>query len=277
MIKLIILFIFSISVIANNKVIYGKDNRTDYFNLSAQQKLLADATAVLINNIRLRKKKDHYQLSKKTLKDYGVCSDGRFINQPIAGSCTGFLIAPDLLATAGHCIQTIGDCKTHRWLFNYKAVQKEFNFKISNEDVYHCVEVVKRGFSHKDGIDYTVVRLERPKLDASPLKMRTQGKLNKDAKLFTIGYPTGLPVKLASYGIIRKINNHNFITNLDTFAGNSGSPVLNKDTLEVEGILIRGEDDYVTDTRANCKRVNRCSEHTCEGETVTSIINLTKE
>ncbi|WP_420540401.1 S46 family peptidase (plasmid) [Paenibacillus polymyxa] len=33
-----------------------------------------------------------------------------------------------------------------------------------------------------------------------------------------------------------------FVANLDTYGGNSGSPVFNSDTHEVEGILVRGED-----------------------------------
>jgi hypothetical protein len=35
-----------------------------------------------------------------------------------------------------------------------------------------------------------------------------------------------------------------FLTNLDTFYGNSGSPVFNLNTLLVEGILVSGDSDY---------------------------------
>jgi S1-C subfamily serine protease len=77
-------------------------------------------------------------------------------------------------------------------------------------------------------------------------------------KLFVIGHPTGLPQKIAdgasvkianavSYidpigSIIRKANF--FTANLDTYAGNSGSPVFNKRTGKVEGILVQGAEDF---------------------------------
>ena len=42
-----------------------------------------------------------------------------------------------------------------------------------------------------------------------------------------------------------------FVANLDTYGGNSGSPVFNSDTHEVEGILVRGEADFVQ--QGNCQ------------------------
>ncbi len=36
-----------------------------------------------------------------------------------------------------------------------------------------------------------------------------------------------------------------FVANLDTYGGNSGSPVVDARTYVVEGILVRGEDDFV--------------------------------
>ena len=42
------------------------------------------------------------------------------------------------------------------------------------------------------------------------------------------------------------------LANLDTFSGNSGSPVFNKRTKRVEGILIAGETDYTFDMNQGC-------------------------
>ena len=36
-----------------------------------------------------------------------------------------------------------------------------------------------------------------------------------------------------------------FRANLDTYGGNSGSPVFNSDTHQIEGLLVRGETDFV--------------------------------
>ena len=49
-------------------------------------------------------------------------------------------------------------------------------------------------------------------------------------------------------------NEFQFSTNLDSFEGNSGSPVLNAKTFEVEGILVNGQEDLVLDSELQCYR-----------------------
>ena len=36
---------------------------------------------------------------------YGLCDDKLFRNQPIGAFCSGFLVADDIIATAGHCVE----------------------------------------------------------------------------------------------------------------------------------------------------------------------------
>ena len=63
--------------------------------------------------------------------------------------------------------------------------------------------------------------------------------------LGVIGYPSGLPVKIA-FGdetVLMRKEGPWLIANLDTYGGNSGSPVFNAQG-EVEGILVRGAVDY---------------------------------
>jgi len=43
---------------------------------------------------------------KNSFKVDKVDASVRFLNQPAMGSCTGFLIAPDIMVTAGHCISS---------------------------------------------------------------------------------------------------------------------------------------------------------------------------
>ena len=67
-----------------------------------------------------------------------------------------------------------------------------------------------------------------------------------------------------------------FVTNLDTFGGNSGSPVINTDSYKVVGILVGGDQDYVQSTEELCVEVNRCelSGVGCTGESVTKMSYL---
>ena len=42
-----------------------------------------------------------------------LCQTERFRDQPIGAFCSGFLVAPDIIATAGHCVNanTLGSCR----------------------------------------------------------------------------------------------------------------------------------------------------------------------
>ncbi len=60
---------------------------------------------------------------------------------------------------------------------------------------------------------------------------------------------TGNAQVLRSHGLLRSksiVSEYNFVTNLDAFGGNSGSPVFEPNTLEVIGILSSGAEDNAT-------------------------------
>ena len=66
------------------------------------------------------------------------------------------------------------------------------------------------------------------------------------------------------------------VTNLDSFGGNSGAAVFNASTLEVEGILVRGDRDYHYSKERKCDVVNVNSETGGRGEDAILISNVTK-
>ncbi len=76
-------------------------------------------------------------------------------------------------------------------------------------------------------------------------------------------------MKIAGGAKIRSVRDQYFIANLDTYGGNSGSAVFNSSTGEVEGILVRGEVDYIFDN--GCRRSKKCTNDGCRGEDVTRI------
>ena len=94
--------------------------------------------------------------------------------------------------------------------------------------------------------------------------------------MFVLGYPSGLPKKIAQ-GVLMtsQSNSLYFRTNLDTYGGNSGSPVFNSATGALTGILIEGEEDFET-TSQGCRVSRQCPENGagCEGERVLKIANL---
>jgi len=90
-------------------------------------------------------------------------------------------------------------------------------------------------------------------------------------------------VKIADNANIRELEEDFFIANTDTYGGNSGSPVfstgrLNNNELFVEGILVRGEDDFEDDFEAgpSCLISKKCSNEGCTGEDITYANKLSK-
>lgn len=261
------------AALAFDKVIYGVDNRYDVYEYPYAKVVEASrATVALFKKHDLTNRGGNFQIDKTPIRESAnVCSVERFSKQPAAAFCSGFLIAPDKMVTAGHCITTQAACEETRFLFDYKmntANNAQVNFKESQ--VYSCKkvlgQVLKRG-----GEDFAVIQLDRPVTDRTPLKLSTNSALSTRDEVLVIGHPSGLPTKITDSGKIRRIDRENgfFVTNLDTYGGNSGSAVLNKRTLEVEGILVRGETDYVT--QGDCERSFRTDEDSGRGEDVTLI------
>ncbi|MBL7665353.1 MAG: trypsin-like peptidase domain-containing protein [Bacteriovoracaceae bacterium] len=300
LILLISLFLFSFSVFSKPKVIYGADNRVDAMNsYDNAQRYLARSTVAMIpaNAISRHNANSLYGVIKGvSLRDrLGIdpmtgqkvtqlCKDERFGMQPTAANCSGFMISDDMIATAGHCMQSMEMCRDNYWVFDYFA-KGEFDTEVivPASSVYRCARVIKQAFDGETLNDYAIIQLDRKVTDRPPLKLRASGSIMYQENVFVIGYPTGLPGKVADTAWVT--NNYGgkgkyFATNLDTFGGNSGSAVFNARTYEVEGILVRGDTDYFFDQSAQCIRPYQCNlfpNDKCNmGEHVTRITEIYK-
>lgn len=252
-------------------VIYGKDNRKDVYETTSSLHVeLARGAAGQIPNDALRPVADgKVSISGATLTARGICAKEKFANQISAARCSGFLIAPDLVATAGHCIRSQADCNDNSWVFDYAITDAaQGKMVVPATSVYKCKSIVKTVLDDSTMNDYAVVRLERSVLDRKPLKFRTEGRPSVGDPLVVIGCPTGLPLKVSDGAKIRELRGTHFVANLDTYGGNSGSAVFNSATGVIEGILVRGENDYVRDP-SGCMTSNYCPEDGCRGEDVT--------
>lgn len=272
----------SLSAYAQNKGIYGEDNRKDVYETTNPSYLeLAKSTAAMVEDWRIFSRKPlfkerYYHIVSSVLNDkYPLCSGERFRFQPTGATCSGFLVSPTKLVTAGHCIKSIEDCEEYRWVFDYKldsASQKEIRFPVNN--VYRCTKILARELNKETKNDYAVVELDRPVLDRTPLKFRQSGKAEVGDELVVIGHPSGLPTKIADGAKVRSTETNYFVSNLDTYGGNSGSAVINVKTEEVEGILVRGGTDYEPNQAKTCLVSARCKDDECKGESSTYITNV---
>ncbi|OIQ16161.1 MAG: hypothetical protein BM556_16000 [Bacteriovorax sp. MedPE-SWde] len=285
---LLFLSIFSLIAQADfNKGVYGEDNRLDFIELTNSQHInWSLSTAAMISKFTAREEYDNpevYRIRSKMLSQGGVCEYERFARQLTAADCSGFIINEDTLVTAGHCIRHEQDCKDFYWIFDYRSgdgYQIGRTLKVSSSKVYSCKSIVKSVNNPKTGLDFAIIKLDRPVLDREPLKLRKKGHIQQGEKVLVAGYPSGLPLKVATDGTVRDENSSQpyFIATTDSFVGNSGSAVINEETGLVEGILVRGDEDYVyrKEKGKRCLVPAVCAEDECDGEEITKISELLK-
>ncbi len=271
------LYSFSIDHNPTEKVIYGDDDRKDIFessNLLYNQ--LADSTAAMIPSYSLEEQGEEYKILGSTLESDGICADAKFAKQVTAANCSGFLVGNQLLVTAGHCIEDMNDCSRYSWVFGFdNKTSVNSSHVVSKSEVYKCTAIVARKLDDSNNDDYALLKLDRKVEGHAPLKVRTSGKVSNNTSILVIGHPSGLPTKISDGAIVRENANKVFFqSTLDTFGGNSGSAVFDAKTGLVEGILVRGERDYVQDPVMNCSRPKVCKVTECRGEDVTRITNI---
>jgi len=249
------------------KVIYGKDDRLDVHDVeNAELVRAAESTVALVTQSGLVNNPDGtVRLKSQSFgSEFGLCSDEPFIDQPAPAWCSGFLVGTDLVASAGHCINS-DDCGDTAFVFGFRMLDKDTPvLEFDPSQIYFCREVVAR-VELADGADWSLIRLDREVPDHPPLRIRRSGKIPNRQDLVVIGYPAGLPVKITGGARVRDNTIDSFfVSNLDTYGGNSGSAVLNATNLTVEGILVRGETDFVP--AGDCQRSNICPDDGCSGE-----------
>lgn len=234
--------------------IYGNDDRRDLYQVS-DGRLRNDADCVvvivhqsnLINNGNGTSRLKTFNFQSR----YGMCPlpSEPFLNQTTLGqggkpSGSGFLVAPDVIATAGHCIDA-ASLSAARFVFGYRMTDAvTANVDVKNSDVYRGVALIGHVYTVEDA-DWALVRLDRPVPDHHIASIRRSGRVPDNALLHVIGHPCELPLKVAGNAAITNnaVSTH-FYTTLDAYGGNSGSPVFNSLTHEVEGILVRGQTDF---------------------------------
>lgn len=263
------------SAIAANsqiKVIYGDDNRVDPVDSTNELFIkLSQSTAAMIDHTKLEEyNAEQFVVGGRSLEDTGVCSHERFASQPAMASCSGFLVGDNKLVTAGHCVRNISDCSSSSWVFGYK-VQHELDSEvvIDKKDVYKCSSIISRELDSVTQNDYALIELDRVVEDRTPLKFREEGEVAVGDELVVIGHPSGLPTKISDKAYVRSVGETFLKANLDTYGGNSGSAVFNVKSGLVEGILVRGETDYVWS--GSCRVSNRFDDNSGDGEDVTLI------
>lgn len=266
---LLFLFISAISfAISTPTALYGSDDRIDIYAVTDTKiKDQARGVAAIVLNNNLNFINNKISLNTQVYgKSQNLCLDEKFYHQPTIANCTGFLVGPDLILTAGHCFKIL-PCESFSFVFDYQMTSaSEINLDLNSSQVYQCQEILS--LENENNTDYALIKLKKPVSDRPILKLNSEKNISLNEPLVLLGFPSGLPLKADLDKKPRSINleKNFFTTEFDAFGANSGSPVLNHQTHLVEGILVRGEYDFEWDSSTNCRRVKKCSSGTCKGE-----------
>jgi hypothetical protein len=235
------------------KALYGRpgkvDTRLDIYQVSeGDLRVRASAVALLADKKTLVNLEGGC-LSLHTV-EFGtsmhppLCRGERFFSQPSAGFGTAFLVASDKVLTAGHCVHPKAIDRL-AVIFGHVLIDPTTQAPLLAGDVRFCANIIQRTCL-EDGSDYCLLKLSEPVTHLRPLVLsRTVPALG--TPLYVIGHPCGLPKKFAGDAEVKQIDTAKgyFSADLDTFGGNSGSPVFSAISHDVVGILVRGEPDFV--------------------------------
>jgi hypothetical protein len=175
-----------------------------------------------------------------------------------------------------NCADYQARCEELRFVFGFQMADESTAVTtLPEENVYSCRSgdgLIDCAFSYYGGADWALIRLDRPVASRTPLPVRQSGTIAVQTPVGVAGHPTSLPQKIAVNAEVRSVEAEFFVANLDTYGGNSGSPVYNTDDYVVEGILVRGEVDYVYQVQGcqgGCYESNICPDTGCRGEDAT--------
>jgi hypothetical protein len=218
-----------------------------------------------------------YQLNAKTFStfrfvdhgvEYPLCADEPYLKQPLGAFCSGVLVGDKLVATAAHCVPSDADLKATRFVFDFRMNDKDHPQSVfDGSEVFTGRRIVQSHPSYSQD-DWALIELEQRVSEKDRIaQIRRDGTLDQAHKVFAIGYPTGLPVKVSAGGSVRDNTNPKvFLVGIDVYAGSSGGPVFNENHI-VEGILSIGDKDFLP--VGNCAKTNNCPSAGCPGDTIT--------
>ena len=198
-----------------------------------------------------------------------LCPTERYAQQISSAMCTGALVGPNVILTAGHCVTSQADCNGVFVGFDYLMKgPSDSPRSLPAENVYRCRRILARDGTN---LDYAFLELDRPVANRPYFQFDLTDQIDFGDRVFVIGHPIGIPLKIGD-GMVRAADDDFVETDLDTFEGNSGSPVFSFKNGLIVGILVNGEEDFVK--HGSCRISKKCGPKECKGEQVVRITSI---
>lgn len=250
-------------------VIFDKDNRVNVtealIKTESDPKLIANQRATFImvdvSNLKLSEDQTYYDIQYnvegQTLQQlYNLCDKQKFGTEKLLGFCSGIAIDNKKALTAGHCISQ-ENLSNIALVFDFRVNDNgEMPTKIPAKNVVFPTSISAMAKATADDIsritppidsfqdtldrairDYAILNVDGEFPYFVPLQ--TIGNHTVGTGIYSIGYPFGLAQKMGS-GTVKYSGEKGFYSNLDSFSGNSGAPVFEKETHNLAGIHITG-------------------------------------
>ncbi len=181
---------------------------------------------------------------------FDLCSGERFASDPFLGHCTAFLVGPNLIATAAHCLDQ-HSCETTQILFGFNDAERNDDTSfLDPDDLYRC-EASLRAEDH----DVALIRLDRVVEDRTPLSL---GESFGGQRVGLVGHPLGGRATVDLSGVVDNWTPQRIATSLDTFSGHSGSPVFDLETGHVVAVHTSGAGYSLDPSEGSCARFASC-------------------
>lgn len=198
---------------------------------------------------------------------YGDFPELSWTQQSSAAFCSGVLIEPDLVLTAGHCVSSSESCENLVVVSGYQE-DRAGDTPLKGVTCKKIERVVND--LHQRGLDYALVRLSEALTSKVELKLAETARVKQS--LYILGYPLGSYKKIGR-GWLRELQNSPsvYVAEIDQFEGNSGSPVFSAKDHKFIGIVSSGESDFIHDPDSSVPKIRYCRKGECQGEFITPI------
>lgn len=251
------------------KAVYNYDSRTTPCDPNISSELIdkTKSVAMLIDSKQLgfvgEKDGKRVFIIKSTRLDnhiesvYGTraCSHLRYRSERNSGFCTGFLIDENNssreLVTAAHCLEKRSNTSL-KVIFTETPSGVKVRSSALRSEIFVTEDQI---FSVKDRTnfeeDFSILELDREVRNVRPLSVSKNRRMYKSDSLQMIGHPVGLMMKISRGEVVKDSRRSTHIlAHLDSFGGNSGSPVISSESGEVVGVLVSGQSDFGYSSRS---------------------------